>query len=470
MSGLFEHLAYTEQEDRTTVRKAVALARARAERRFGKFVRQAHDQADQDGRLALVAGELEETVRQACADVGYLYPESIHESIVAHLGGAAEIEKLALRKPRMCPYHREVMDISLAAGDPAAGFSAMAQHAWSTNHCQGSDYEGERCKFKPEMATQSYWDTKAEKAEQRRQERQLQQEQTLLPELEVDPEIQADFEALDEADNSFDAPDQQLTAPELDFAEVSPEMPVMARHTRVAVAVVGGMWHGGTAKPLGAINKNTGGQLQIDGVPFDQWAQNQRESSVNVEVTHPDPTWEHVAADCLQVGHDGPLKKFMVERKQQRQQQQAQQPPEGGPGGPVQASTFRESEALETVDVTKGGEGPSPKMDKSKWTPENVKWDQNAEMSGSRSPTRQQDINEPVNYTDGDDDSRFDQTDTVLEKQDVTKDSNPTDGGGPHTDTWSGSKGLADPVTSAKDPDKNPIQEAIEEEEEDDDE
>jgi hypothetical protein len=46
------------------------------------------------------------------------------------------------RKPKMCPYHSEVTDISLAAGDPQAGFNAMAQHAWSAQALPGRRVQG----------------------------------------------------------------------------------------------------------------------------------------------------------------------------------------------------------------------------------------------------------------------------------------------------------------------------------------
>lgn len=45
------------------------------------------------------------------------------------------------RRPKLCPYHSEVMDVSLAAGDPQAGYNAMAQHAWGPKHCQG-EFDG----------------------------------------------------------------------------------------------------------------------------------------------------------------------------------------------------------------------------------------------------------------------------------------------------------------------------------------
>lgn len=189
--GFFEHLASNEETDRGVARKALALARARANNRFANFVDKAETVVDRDARLALVAGDLEDTVRQACADVDHSDWEGVLEAVQSHLGMVVEA-----RKPKTCPYHREVMDISLAAGEPQAGFAAMAQHAWGSNHCQG-EWEG-GCNFKPEMVTQTFWDQKAEKAQQRRQEREerIQQEQQVQeqefaieePVMEAEPE------------------------------------------------------------------------------------------------------------------------------------------------------------------------------------------------------------------------------------------------------------------------------------------
>ena len=105
------------------------------------------------------------------------------------------------RRPKMCPYHREVTDISLAAGDPAAGFNAMASHAWGDNHCQGG-FEGS-CNFKREMVTQSYWDEKAQQAQERREQRELQRQQEISEPVAEDvvpdsPEGLEDTPAIDE--------------------------------------------------------------------------------------------------------------------------------------------------------------------------------------------------------------------------------------------------------------------------------
>jgi hypothetical protein len=98
------------------------------------------------------------------------------------------------RRPKLCPYHSEVMDISLASGDPTAGFNAMATHAWGPQHCQSSEFEG-GCNFKPAMVTQAYWDEKAERAQQRAEERQRQQE---IDQTVEETQIPDSLEGIDE--------------------------------------------------------------------------------------------------------------------------------------------------------------------------------------------------------------------------------------------------------------------------------
>ena len=109
-------------------------------------------------------------------------PNSVNNQLEDEFGGNYSSVREA-RRPKMCPYHKEVTDISLASGDPTAGFNAMSQHAWGAQHCQG-EFEG-GCNFKPAMVTQKYWDDKADQAAERRERReqeraeQIQQEQTI---------------------------------------------------------------------------------------------------------------------------------------------------------------------------------------------------------------------------------------------------------------------------------------------------
>jgi hypothetical protein len=219
---LFQVIAHEDANDQGKLRQAMALSTQRVEDRFGTFVRQGSVD-DQAARYSLVEEDIKAVVSDACFQVGTT--NEVFASVLAAItnnfvtGDAAPQLRTAsvrheARKPKMCPYHSEVTDISLASGNPQDGFNAMAQHAWSAKHCQGSEYEGDRCKFKPAMTTQTFWDDKAEKAEQRRQERAEQAEaiqQDSVIELQTvdfeDPATQEDFvDGLAETD-SLDSPE-----------------------------------------------------------------------------------------------------------------------------------------------------------------------------------------------------------------------------------------------------------------------
>jgi hypothetical protein len=438
--GLFEHLAHTDESQRLASRKALALARVRADKSFGRFVAAAHNVDERETRLALVAGDLEQLVKQACADCGCEGYENVLDTVKEHLGFVVEA-----RRPKMCPYHREVTDISLAAADPKAGFSAMAQHAWGARHCQG-EWEG-GCNFKPEMVTQTYWDQKREQAEQRRQEREQQRQQ----EITQQPVEEAPVDDFAEHDDFEFAPEPSAVGEGAEPAVAEPQM-AMAASRKVGVTVPNPNIHAGMTKGLMFLENKAPGLL-LDGVPAQQFLANNggTYNGRPLEVTHPHPTIEDLHAQCIANASAQPIKDYVAQQKAKQQQQT----------GPAVART---AEALETVDVEKGGDTPSPKMDKRKWTPENVSF-LDVEMDGSPHPTEHQDIAQPADYS-GDglwgDDGRFDQTNTVVEKQDVEEKAS-YQGDKAHGNWPSGGERSA---VSSVDPDKNPIAEALLSEEE----
>ena len=255
------------------------------------------------------------------------------------------------RRPKMCPYHSEVTDISLTAGDPLAGYQAMSSHAWGPQHCQGNEYEG-RCNFKREMVTQEYWDKRAEQAEERRQERERARE---IEQQVQETEIPENLEGIDETP----------PAEEPSFAD--------------------------------------------DG------------SSAIGEGVESEPVQTEEIA-------------------------------------PVAAKT---SEAVETVDVQKGKAGdPSPKMDKTKFNPEEGRGKPiDTEGEGSPHPTQRIDPLDPsLNAKRNDGPDFLEGTKAVTEKQDVTKSVGPQRGG--EGGTWSQNNG-ASPVSSVQDVHKNPIREIL---------
>lgn len=348
--GIFEHLFMDDSQQRVAGRQAAAVAVKRAKDNFAVFLARASSVAEREARLQLIDDDLMQIVSSVAAEYD-ADPMRLDQIVRDALTGRDRIAKFVeARRPKMCPYHREVMDISLAAGEPTAGFNTMAQHAWGKNHCQG-EFDG-ACNFRREMVTQEFWDKKAEEAAERAQQRQQ----------------------IDVQDGVGDALPDTIEQPEDEPVEV--EAPA-----------------------------------EFEG--------------------------DEVSDDA-----------FM-------------------PTDISMAASTRMSEALKTVDVTKGGETPEPKMDKRKWTPENVT-PLDTEADGSPHPTRHQDITDKANYKGGpfSDDDRLDQTEAVTEHGvDVTQGSETKAVPGPASgaSTWSGNGNQADPVTSAAlDVDKNPLREILE--------
>jgi hypothetical protein len=91
--------------------------------------------------------------------------------------------KISARRPKMCPYHTELTDYALALSDPSAALSALSQHLYSDKSCKGEwgVEEGKKCRFKPEMVHNEYWEQKEQEAAERKQQREqnLVAEQTM---------------------------------------------------------------------------------------------------------------------------------------------------------------------------------------------------------------------------------------------------------------------------------------------------
>lgn len=251
MSDLFSVIAHEDAQDQAKPRQAMALSVQRVEDRFGAFVRQGSVD-DQAARFSLVEDDLKAVVASACEQVGHADSESVYKAIANNFVTGDAIPQLRTasvrheaRKPKMCPYHSEVTDISLAAGDAQAGYNAMSSHAWSGKHCQGEEYEGAKCNFKPAMVTQAFWDNKAEQAEQRRNERAEQAEQVQesivpvneLPEVET-PEVADDVshdepsaigDGIEETPQVVEEIPMSMAAKTADAATVNPAMKIDRR-------------------------------------------------------------------------------------------------------------------------------------------------------------------------------------------------------------------------------------------------
>lgn len=229
MTSFLEVIAHEDDGSALNVRKATVTAKTRIDQRFGSFLHAASSSEDYRARVhhigedvrGILSATLEEfgvpssqqsNIGQAIL-AGYIKPPqpkeaSVHES----------------RKPKMCPFHKDVVDISLNAGDPSAGFNSMAQHWGGPRHCEGDGYEGDNCNFKPQMTTQSYWDEKAEKAEQRKKDRAEQAELEAQQSEEIDTSGEQEESVEDHAPDSepVDALEHTNETPEADGAEVIP--------------------------------------------------------------------------------------------------------------------------------------------------------------------------------------------------------------------------------------------------------
>lgn len=197
MTGVFDVIAHEDSDGFRNTRRATVAAKARIADVYGEWIRQ-----DPDPRIVHLREEIGAIVRQACDEYGVDPMQASNIQIAVTSGYRLPVqsatERIAStdhesgRMPRMCPFHKDVTEISLNSSDPSAGFSAMAQHWGGPRHCEGEGYEGDSCKFKPQMTTQAYWDARQEKAEQRRQEREQAAELEAQQQIEVE-EAEAEF-------------------------------------------------------------------------------------------------------------------------------------------------------------------------------------------------------------------------------------------------------------------------------------
>jgi hypothetical protein len=233
MTSLFDIDAYNDDSQLTRMRVASAVALRRADLQFGAFIKNA-TAADIASRLSLIEDDVKRIVAAVVAEQGFdptgATAERIEKAITAHLAGKCDHLKdyqfkkkdsapgdekeesddsdesdddsenpkeasiREARRPKMCPYHSEVVDISLGAGDPQAGYNAMSSHAWSPNHCKGG-FEGS-CNFKPAMVSQQYWDDKKAEYAQRAEQRGVPSLEGTEPIMDPEPLAEAPGEGV----------------------------------------------------------------------------------------------------------------------------------------------------------------------------------------------------------------------------------------------------------------------------------
>lgn len=379
MTSLFQVIAHEDNNDRTVVRQAMALSLERVEDRFGMFVRKGSVD-DQAARFSLVEEDVRAVVAAACEQVSYADVDAIYAAIAKNFVTADATPQLRTasvrheaRKPKMCPYHSEVTDISLTAGEPQAGFNAMAQHAWGPKHCQGEGYEGDKCKFKPAMTTQAYWDERSEKLEQKREERAERERQEALQaeqnvtELETVPEN----------------PDVPPTAEQADSVEQSAPSDVL---------------HDG-----------------FEGAPAEEIPM--------------------AMAAATKEGYSGPAMMPAAQNPQADHIEQARRLAEYYRSIGDEANAMKYEAMIpggvQQMASTKTAEGtPEPKMDKRKWTPKTV-GPIDTEGEDSPHPTKRKDVIDPITVDNKGELSEIGENKT--ERQDVTEkggiDRDPSQGG-----------------------------------------
>lgn len=461
MTSLFDAIELDDRTNQSAKRKATVLANHRVESRIGGFVKAASNAEEREARLALVQDDLESIVAGACQEIGFGDPAKISTQIRARLAGEEDRNERTAsvheaRRPKLCPYHSEVVDISLAQGEPQAGYTAMSQHAWGENHCKGG-YEG-RCNFKPAMVTQTFWDERSEQAEQRRQEReeQRQLEQQQAPETVEEVETpETPEESITEAPEGdggevLEFPSEERTeAPEA-ISEVEVPMAMAAKTADVAPL-------DGSQSRTAELEKLAPGNKHLE---YATPKRNRQYEHIleSCKKEHPDydlDRCKELAASTVnkQRAEHGETKSHSVHASITHNSY-------SNPGGRVAAEAQGEHIGpIKRVKVDEGSDTPIPKIDKRKWTPDSVR-EVDADSEDGPHPTKRKDILDTGPYKN--DPAPTEIGDQVTERQDVTKDGGPSHAGQGGTFP---SGTAADAVTSAKlvdDVEKNPLQTLIE--------
>jgi hypothetical protein len=132
------------------------------------------------------------------------------------------------RRPKMCPYHSELVDSSLQVGEPQ--YAAFSGLVGGPSHCKGG-FEGS-CNFKPEMVTSEFWDTRKQEADERAKQRELEraQPEPIVPVPEAGEPIPGDEgSGITDLDHELsDAPSAVGDGPSEDAPSLAPAEPAMA--------------------------------------------------------------------------------------------------------------------------------------------------------------------------------------------------------------------------------------------------
>lgn len=445
-TSVFQVLAADDSERRLSAHKAVVLSKTRVENEYGKFIA-AHGAS----ALDYLETEIAATVHIACAEVGHADPQGTLEIVLSSYAPAPEPRVASMqheaRKPKMCPFHKDVVDISLAQGDPKAGFESLRDHWGGERHCEGNGYEGDKCKFKPQMTTQSYWDDRAEKSEQKRQERndaaeleaqQPTEDSAVGDEGVTEPVAESEpmaTEPIDDTPVNDSGSDDNVV--HVDFGATDVEAPAEGTEVPMSMAasfktsdaepqhhaegVVPGPLgiHAGTLKWLGFLDARVNGKPVRAGAAQLFAEHGNRESPgfgkpVTVSVHHP----EHLAGavEAIETSAQGSTPPPQLKAAAGRMAAGEVPCPPGIAPHQIKMGSVKVADSVTVEKST-----PSPKMDKRKWTPKTVPFLDNVDDPDGPHPTRHKDIIEPAIVDNAGELSEIGES--VTERQDVTKDS-----------------------------------------------
>jgi len=348
------------------------------------------------------------------------------------------------RRPKMCPYHSELVDSSLQAGEPQ--YAAFSSLVGGPSHCKGG-FDGS-CNFKPEMVTQSYWDGKQQEYAERAQQREIERSQPAPIENVFDPEGKGDG-IIDLSEELDDAPSAVGEGAPSEHFNTEPEMAMAARVANDEDD------DDDKCDECGASTADGEGYDGLCGNCADKAEREGRWSSRQAGGHKPGCECGFCKNKGKGFGNDADGDG--EDDSEESNEITAASAPDGA-GGAVKR------ESLPKGDESGLG-GPSPKIDKRKWTPQNVKKDvDGAEMNNSPHPTEGQDIKDKPSF-----DNDLHSIDSVTERQDL-----PTaDDSGQSTErnvsgqdgqssTWSGTGGQANPVTQQTISSANPLEQILE--------
>lgn len=500
MSGLFEHLAANDEMGRIAQRKAIAVATKRVNDRYADFILSEDDADAINERLDLVSNEFDQAVQDACDEHGvedhepivaairqaFLekasakgmgsearcieceslkedqsadlchdcnarkrprksseenMPEWLEEHFEEKNEGASKEEEdkdvaeeededekakessvKEARRPKMCPYHKELVNASLQVGEPQ--YAAFSSLVGGDAHCDGG-YD-DKCNFKPAMVTQAYWDEKEQARVERKERRELERQQAEQQSHEISPDEAAEQPVAE-------AVEDQASLSELDDAPSAVgegvEEPILDSEPALEPALASSRWE---------ITANEGEESPT--LPGDR--------VINLE-----PNWEGMrryVTHAYLTGDEEFANRMVAEMGREAPDPW---PPtefrEAKTAAPKDGDSWEKNESVEQP------EGPSPKMDKSKWNGLDP-----IDTDAGPYQTVQQDVTEGPDYSKQDDlgiatvDAVTEYTDAVTEQETLPTATDIDSAGfntdknidANHTDTFD-NNGQVEPVT-----------------------